>query len=193
MTIRIKPAFGFAGLSALFFAGTLQAQVCSTATTAGKYFIVCDGYLTPAPNAPLVPARLLATSVSDFDGQIKGTGTISIGGQIVSQVVSGKEKVNSDCTGTVTYTQSINGQTGPPLNFTFVISDFGNRVDGISTDPGAVLSCVLRRTSFSIAASVRQPASVADPNSTKMVSTRTRIETASWKELASKLAQTTGK
>ena len=62
MTIRIKPAFAFAALPALFFAGTLQAQVCSTATTAGKYFVVCDGYLTPAPNAPLVPARLLATS-----------------------------------------------------------------------------------------------------------------------------------
>jgi hypothetical protein len=38
--------------------GSLEAQQCSSNTTVGKYVVVCDGYLSPAPNAPMVPAKL---------------------------------------------------------------------------------------------------------------------------------------
>jgi hypothetical protein len=137
-------------MSLLLLSSTLQAQQCSTKTTTGKYLVLCDGYLTPGPNAPLVPAKLLGTATIDQDGQIKGATTAMIGGQMVLQVVTGKEKVNSDCTGTVIYAQKLNGQDGPLLDITFIVSDFGSRIDGLATDPGSVLSCVLRRTSFNL-------------------------------------------
>jgi hypothetical protein len=147
-----------AGLSLLFGkCSTLAAQdFCSPGTTVGKYLVVCDGYLTPGPNAPLTPAKVLSVASSNFAGEHNAIGTASIGGQVVTQQVTGIAKVNPDCTGSVTYTQTINGQKGPSLSFTFVISENGNRIDGLSTDPGSVLSCVLTRTSREFSASVRQ-------------------------------------
>jgi hypothetical protein len=156
--IRFRTSLLAAGLCLLFSkSSTLAAQdYCSTSTTVGKYLVVCDGYLTPAPNAPLTPAKLLAVASSDFAGEHNGTGTASIGGLIVTQQVTGTAKVNPDCTGSVTYAQTINGQPGQPLSFTFVISENGNRLDGLSTNPGSVLSCVLTRTSRQFSASVQQ-------------------------------------
>jgi hypothetical protein len=122
-----------------------QAQ-CSTRTTRGKYVVVCNGFLTPAPNAPLVPAKGLALSVADHNGNFTGVGTISVGGTILQQTVKGTEQINPDCTGTITYQQTINGQPGPPLDITFVVSQGGHIIDGLVTDPGAVFACRLTRT-----------------------------------------------
>jgi hypothetical protein len=186
MTSKLIGGFAAIGLCALFQADALHAQQCSTATTTGKYVVVCDGYLSPAANAPLVPAKILGTAVIDYDGQIKGLATVSIGGQILSQTVLGKEKVNSDCTGSVTYAQTISGQPGSPLNVTFIISNYCDRIDGLVTDPGTTLSCVLRRTSLNVFAAMvphsvtemSRPASVAG---CKIQAGLTPLETASSK------------
>jgi len=165
--MRFKACVWLATLAVPFCSpGRLAAQFCSSETTVGQYLVVCDGYLTPAPNAPLVPAKLMATSTSDFGGNIKATGTVSIGGQIVTQVVTGTEKVNPDCTGTVSYTQTINGQPGPPLDVTFYISGGGDRIDGLSTDPGTVFACVLTRISRISAAAVLPGPAQVTPSST---------------------------
>ena len=37
------------------------AHGCSTKTTVGRYFVICNGFLSPGPNAPLLPAKLLGT------------------------------------------------------------------------------------------------------------------------------------
>jgi hypothetical protein len=121
-------------------------EKCSTRTTTGKYVVVCNGFLTPAPNAPLVPAKELAVSVADRNGTFTGAGTISVGGTILQQTVKGTEQINPDCTGTITYQQTINGQPGPPLDITFVVSQDGDTIDGLVTDPGAVFACRLTRS-----------------------------------------------
>jgi len=69
------------------------------------------------------------------------------GGPPLTQTVVGTENLNSDCTGTITYDQKINGQQGPPLDITFFVSDEGDRIDGLVVDPGTVFSCELHRTS----------------------------------------------
>src|SRR5690349_9997169 len=100
MTSRFGRLSRFGLLPAvLLLAGSLQAQVCSTLTTVGRYFTVCEGYLTPAPNSPLVPVRILATVTGDENGNFKGPGTSSMGGLTIAQTVSGTEKLNKDCTG----------------------------------------------------------------------------------------------
>ena len=126
--------------------GHASAQQCSTRTTTGKYAVVCDGFLTPAPGAPLVPARGLAVATADRKGNFTGSGTISIGGTILQQAVTGTEQLNPDCTGTITYEQTIDGQPGPPLDITFFVSQDGNIIDGLTVDPGTVFACKLTRT-----------------------------------------------
>ena len=161
--IRLRTSLLVAGLLLLFGTGSKlsAADSCSTSTTVGKYIVVCDGYLTPGPNAPLAPAKVLSVGSSNFAGEVNATGTVNLGGVIVTQQVTGTEKVNSDCTGSITYTQTINGQRAGSISFTFVVSENGNRIDGLSTDPGSVLSCVLTRTSRDLSASV-QPGSLGE-------------------------------
>lgn len=130
----------------LALAPAVQAQQCSPRMTAGKYIVTCDGFLTPAPGAPMVPAKLLSVATSDRQGNITGSGTVSLGGTILTQTVTGTEQLNADCTGTVTYQTVLNGQPGPPLNITFVVSQNGDVLDGLVTDPGAVFACKLNRT-----------------------------------------------
>jgi hypothetical protein len=137
-------------LAALFVAlSAAQAKAqdkCSNRTTTGKYVVVCNGFLTPAPNAPLVPAKELALAVGDRSGTFTATGTISVGGTILKATVKGTQQLNPDCTGTITYQQTIDGQPGPPLDITFIVSQNGDTVDGLVTDPGAVFACKLTRS-----------------------------------------------
>jgi len=132
-------------LAAMVLPSVLQAQPkCTSKTTSGHYVVVCDGFLT-LPNGTMVPAKALGTATGDAQGNFTGTTTVSMGGGIVQQTVSGTEQINPDCTGTISYTQWINGQPAPPLNITFVVSDKGDTVNGLATDQGTVFSCVLRR------------------------------------------------
>jgi hypothetical protein len=108
-----------------------------------------------AATIPFRTALLIAGGLSVFFGTagtaaaqfcsekttaITAVGTVNIGGQVFQQGIAGTEKVNSDCT----------------------ISENGDHVDGLATNPGAVLSCVLRRTSHNVASS-RPPDAPAQP------------------------------
>jgi hypothetical protein len=122
------------------------AQQCSRKTTVGRYLVVCDGYLSTGQNVPLAPAKELATATADENGTFKSSdGKISLGGAILDLTVVGTEVVNSDCTGTITYTQTINGQPAPPVDIAFVVSKGGDKIDGLSVDAGSVFSCHLTR------------------------------------------------
>jgi len=142
-------------LASLFVAGSASGQPITTRTTAGTYSVTCDGYLTfPNPFPPtsnpsslqFAPAKLLGTATGDMNGHFTGSSTLSVGGfAVVTQTVSGTETVNPDGTGTVTYSTTIDGYPGPPLDISFVVSEHGDRLDGLATDPGTVFACVLRR------------------------------------------------
>jgi len=123
----------------------LFAQSCSTRTTVGRYVVTCDGFLTPGPNAPLVPAKILATATADTNGTFSGPGTISLGGTVIPMSVVGTEQINRDCTGTISYNLTLGGQPGPPLDIAFVVSDGGLTINGLVTDQGAVFGCTLKR------------------------------------------------
>lgn len=141
-----------AGVFALFVHGILFTtigageQQCSARTTVGRYVVVCDGYLTPAPNSPLVPAKELATVTADADLNFKSTdGILTLGGTLVHGEANGTGILHPDCTGTITYSQRINGQAAPDIHFSFLVSKRGDVIDGISIDPGSVFSCHLTR------------------------------------------------
>ena len=112
--------FAFLGFAAL---PALAGQQCSPHTTRGFWVAACDGYLAPAPGAPLQPTRLLATCTSSRTAFWDCEGTVNVGGQILPQVLHGQANNNPDCTGTITYTQTIFGQPAPDLNIRYVILD----------------------------------------------------------------------
>src|SRR6267143_920558 len=123
------------------------AHGCSARTTVGKYVVICNGFLSPGPNAPLLPAKLLGTVTADDGGTFTGSSTIMIGGGPPhTQTVTGTEQLNPDGTGTITYDQKIDNQQAPLLDITFIVSEKGDRIDGLVVDPGTVFSCELRRT-----------------------------------------------
>jgi len=146
----------FIHISAVFMvvcALTLFARAqdrCSAAGIAGTYVVKCSGYLTPGPNAPMLPATLLGTAVGEKDGNWSGSGgTLSVGGAIVTQDVKsvGPTQVNPDCTGTITYSQTLDGQPGPNIHFNFIVEKNSEIIDGIGADPGSAFSCTLTRQS----------------------------------------------
>jgi hypothetical protein len=127
--------------------GGRQDNRFTTESTAGRYIVVCNGYLSPGPNAPLLPAKLLGTVTADNSGTFTGSSTVMIGGGPPhTQTVTGTEQLNPDGTGTITYDQKIDNQQAPLLDITFIVSEKGDRIDGLVVDPGTVFSCELRRT-----------------------------------------------
>ena len=118
---------------------------CSTQTIRGSWGFTCEGYLTTATNASLVPARILGTVAGTADGVFTGEATVSLGGAILPQKVIGTAIVNENCTGTIRYTQTIAGAPGPDLNIRFLIFDNGKLIQGLAVDPGSNLSCTLKR------------------------------------------------
>jgi hypothetical protein len=127
--------------------GSPQDHRFTTESTAGRYIVVCNGYLSPGPNAPLLPTKLLGTVTADNRGTFTGSSTVMIGGGPPhTQTVTGTEQLNPDGTGTITYDQKIDNQQAPPLDITFIVSEKGDRIDGLVVDPGTVFSCELRRT-----------------------------------------------
>jgi hypothetical protein len=148
MKNRIRLALWLVSLlQVLLSASAMQAQQCSAETTVGNYRVICDGYLPPAANAPMVPAKGLDVATADKNGTFNGVGTISVGGVVLAQTVTGTEHINPDCTGTITFTQTLNGQSAPPIDITFLVSEDGDRINGLVVDPGTVFACELRRTS----------------------------------------------
>lgn len=123
----------------------LAGQQCSPQTTRGFWAATCDGYLAPAPGQPLQPTRLLATCTSSRTAFWDCEGTVNVGGQILPQVLHGQAINDENCTGTITYTQTIFSQPAPDLNIRYVILDDGDTIKGLPVDSGQVLSCVLNR------------------------------------------------
>ncbi len=123
---------------------------CTPALTAGTYVVACRGQVAPGANAPFVPMNILGTVKADAKGVFSGTTEVMLAGQHIVQQVSGTEALNADCTGTITY--ATRNQTGPgtwedgaPIDISFVVSAWGERIDGLVTDPGAALACELLR------------------------------------------------
>jgi hypothetical protein len=121
-----------------------QSGACSTASLRGTYSVSCTGFMSPAPGAPQVPISLLGVMYEDWAGRITGTAKASLGGVTVDQAVTGTAVINSDCTGSVTYDQKINGQPAGQLNIVFHVLNDGQEVRGLATDAGSTMSCNLR-------------------------------------------------
>jgi hypothetical protein len=148
--ITLAQTFTIAALHALALGLAPPANAhdkgCSNATLKGTYSHKATGFVT-SPASLAGPIASVSTITYDGNGALTETGILSVNGNIIpptggTVTGTGTYTVNSDCTGT--YTVEI-----PPLGITahgfFVIDDSGNEFQLIQTDPGTVVTGVVRR------------------------------------------------
>jgi hypothetical protein len=141
-TITTTFTIAAAAALALGTAPDAKAEIkgCSNATLKGSFSHTGSGSVTAPP--PLAgPFAGVGTDTFDGNGNISGNATVSINGNIVPLAETGTYKVNPDCTGTFTVVFSTGGTT----TVSFVITDSGNEIQGICTDPGTIISHTFRR------------------------------------------------
>jgi hypothetical protein len=123
----------------------LATQACDALTTRGFYGFTCDGYLAPVPGTSLQPARSLGTCNADRSGIFTCEATVNVAGQPLQQALRGQAVTNADCTGTITYQQTISGHPVPDLHIRYFVLNDGDTIKGLPLDSGQVLSCTLKR------------------------------------------------
>lgn len=136
-------AFAILGVSAA--PAIADSGICSQQTTRGYWVYTCEGEYPVGS-----PVRLLGTCTSSRTAFWQCSGHANLSGTVVlPQVLSGQAYNASDCTGTITYTQTLGGGPAPDLNINYVILDQGGAIHGLPTNPGQVLACSLKRIGMS--------------------------------------------
>ena len=139
----IAKNFAIAAVTALALglapAAKADNKGCSNISLKGTFAHRASGFVT-APPEMAGPFAGVGTDTFDGTGGITGSATLSINGNIVPLTETGTYKVNPDCTGTYTVTSD-----GGSTTAFFVITDGGNEIQAICTDPGVVLTHIYRR------------------------------------------------
>jgi len=105
---------------------------CTNITLKGSYAFTIHGQIF-TPNGPLVVDGIAKTTF-DGNGNLTQVDAVAANG-IASQVWrpgTGTYTVNSDCTGTMT----LQNPDQPPLHLAILVSDSGNLIHTVVTDPG---------------------------------------------------------
>jgi uncharacterized protein (TIGR03437 family) len=118
---------------------------CSTGSLTGPYAYAIEGF-NILGSGGTIPAADSGLYTSDGNGHFSGADTISVGGTVVSRTVSGSYTVNSDCTGSATFTDTL----GNSANLDLFVANGGTQVQFIQTDSGFVLSGAARQQSSGI-------------------------------------------
>jgi hypothetical protein len=122
----------------------LAAPACNQQMTRGSWVATCEGTLpTPSPT----PTRILGTCDTSKSAYWTCEAKVNLGGQIIPQTLQGQAYNNADCTGFISYTQTLNGQPAGTLDIDYVISEGGNAINGLPLNSGGVLACSLKRIS----------------------------------------------
>lgn len=127
------------GLLTLALVATQAARAnerCSNATLSGTYADQDTGTIVGV-------GPFAGVNVDSFDGRGKLTisGVSSVNGSVSQGTSTGTYQVNPDCTGTYTVKDS----SGDTFDAFFVISDNGNQLRIVITDPGTVINCIARK------------------------------------------------
>ncbi len=105
---------------------------CANITLKGSYAFTIHGQIF-TPNGPVVVDGIAKTTL-DGNGNLTQVDAVAANG-IASQVWrpgTGTYTVNSDCTGTMT----LQNPDQPPLHLAILVSDSGNLIHTVVTDPG---------------------------------------------------------
>jgi hypothetical protein len=70
---------------------------------------------------------------------------VNLGGQIVTQGLRGQANTQQNCTGRISYVQTLGGAPAGNLDINYVIHSKADAISGLPTNTGGVLSCSLHR------------------------------------------------
>jgi hypothetical protein len=129
----VNVLFALAVLIATASTGHAQ-NACSNATLSANYAFTDSGFAAPHPTVrgPEVPIVVVGVLRFDGAGNASLSFTLAINGGISpSQSDTGTYTVNSDCTGSISFTAG-----DAPIDFNIVIIGGGTEVFGIVTSDG---------------------------------------------------------
>jgi hypothetical protein len=117
-----------------------RAPSCTNGTVLGSYSYRLEGSL---PGVPVFVGAGTVTHALDvgLSGVTSGADTNGFNGQFAARTFQGTYKLNSDCTGTGRYTDSLNNT----INYVFVAVDGGEELYFQGTNPGEIVSGVGKR------------------------------------------------
>jgi hypothetical protein len=125
-----------------FATSAFASQKCDQETTQGTWAYTCEGTL-PVPSQ--TATRLLGRCTASRSGFWDCEGSANLGGQILPQVLHGQATNFPNCTGKISYVQTIAGAPAGTLDINYVIHSKGDAISGLPTNSGGVLSCSLHR------------------------------------------------
>jgi len=141
----LRRAFTITALTALAVviapAANATNKGCSNSMLRGSYAQLGSGVIT-APPDQAGPFANVGTLVFDGNGGLTGTLVVSQSGVSAQAIETGTYTVNPDCTGT--YTVQID-PFGITSQASFAIAAGGDEIEILSTDPGAVITCVAKK------------------------------------------------
>ena len=121
---------------------TFAGSRCEQDTTEGTWMYTCEGSL-PAPTQ--TSTRILGRCTTSKQAIWSCEGTVNLGGQIIAQSLRGQANNVPNCTGTISYAQTLGGAPAGSLDIQYVIFDKGDAISGLPVNSGGILSCSLRR------------------------------------------------
>ena len=137
-------------IAKIFVSGAVAALVlglapmakaqCSVRTLEGSFVRTDTGFVT-APPANAVPLAGVHLVTFDGNGAFTSAGFSSLNGNLSESTATGTYRVNPDCSGTYT-SKSSTGRKGTAF---FVITNNGNEIHILPTNPGGTITCVARR------------------------------------------------
>jgi hypothetical protein len=118
------------------------ATGCTLATLTGNYgFTENVGFLATSPRTFVPAARLGLITFSSGTGSFSISLTTSINGDISNSEDSGSYTVNSNCTGSITFTNGID--SGESYNISIVSG--GTEVLAMRTDQGPTITATMKK------------------------------------------------
>jgi hypothetical protein len=118
-----------------------QRPNCNARMIEGHYSYRLEGNIPGVPNLAAV-GYFIHTPYDSENGKISGFDTNSFNGQIRPRSIQGTFKLNSDCTGTGNYGDSL----GNTVNYVFMVVDGGKHIYAQGTDPGANVFAIATRS-----------------------------------------------
>jgi hypothetical protein len=132
----------FIAALALGASGPAHAAGCTLATLKGTYVYALEGFKTTGDTAASrVPIASAGRDVYRGDGTVQGVDSTSVNGTVQRGPFKGTYTLASDCSGSVTLTDS----SGATTHWDIYVLDSGAAVSFVQADPGMVASGVERR------------------------------------------------
>jgi uncharacterized protein (TIGR03437 family) len=117
-------------------AQSLPSGTCSNATTSGSYGYAVEGWLLPPLVSELAADAAAGQFTADGAGHFSGADTVSFGGTIENRTITGTYQINSNCTGSYIFQDSL----GNVAHFQLVVSPNGQQLSAIETDSDTVIA-----------------------------------------------------